>query len=99
MRDYELVLVIDPDVGDDGLQPTVDRITTAIQERGGAIQNIDLWGRRRLAYPINHKREGYYVIIHAALDPQTIRALEAYLDLAEDVMRHLITRREEIEVK
>lgn len=100
MRDYELVLVVDPEVGDEGLPGTVDRVSAFIQERGGEIKNVDQWGRRRLAYPIKRRQEGYYVITHFSLDPQAIRALEGSLELAEDVLRHLVTRIEEVkEVK
>ncbi len=100
MRDYELVMVVDPEVGDEGLPGTVDRVHGFIQERGGEIKNVDQWGRRRLAYPIKRKQEAYYVITHFSFDPQGIRALEGNLDLAEDVLRHLVTRIEEVkEVK
>lgn len=96
MRDYELVMVVDPEVGDEGLPSVVDRIHAFIQEQGGAIKNVDQWGRRRLAYPIRRKQEGYYVVTHFSLDPQAIRALEGTLELAEEVLRHLVTRLEEV---
>ncbi|HET9476529.1 MAG TPA: 30S ribosomal protein S6 [Dehalococcoidia bacterium] len=96
MRDYELVMVVDPEVGDEGLPGTVERVHGFIQERGGEIKNVDQWGRRRLAYPIRRRQEAYYVITHFSLEPQAIRALEGSLDLAEDVLRHLVTRIEEV---
>ncbi len=96
MRDYELVMVVDPDVGDEGLPGIIDRVHAFIQERGGAVKNVDEWGRRRLAYPIKRKQEGYYVVTHFSLDPQAIRALEGTLELAEEVLRHLVTRLEEV---
>ena len=96
MRDYELVIVVDPEVGDDGLPAIVERVNNFIQERGGSINNVDQWGKRRLAYPIKRHNEGYYVITHFSFDPQVIRALEGSLDLAEDLLRHLVTRIEEV---
>jgi len=96
VRDYELVMVVDPEVGDEGLPGTVERVHGFIQERGGEIKNVDQWGRRRLAYPIRRRQEAYYVITHFSLEPQAIRALEGSLDLAEDVLRHLVTRIEEV---
>ena len=96
MRVYELVMVVDPEVGDVGLPGTVERVHGFIQERGGEIKNVDQWGRRRLAYPIRRRQEAYYVITHFSLEPQAIRALEGSLDLAEDVLRHLVTRIEEV---
>lgn len=96
MRDYELVMVVDPDVGDEGLPGVVERVHGFIQERGGTVKNVDQWGRRRLAYPIRRKQEGYYVITHFAADPQAIRTLEGSLELTEEVLRHLVTRLEEV---
>lgn len=96
VRDYELVIVVDPEVGDDGLPAIVERVNNFIQERGGSINNVDQWGKRRLAYPIKRHNEGYYVITHFSFDPQVIRALEGSLDLAEDLLRHLVTRIEEV---
>jgi small subunit ribosomal protein S6 len=90
------VLVVDPEVGDEGLAGTVDRVNAFIQERGGEIKKVDQWGRRRLAYPIKRRQEGFYVVTHFSLDPQAIRALEGSLDLAEDILRHLVTRLEEV---
>ena len=96
MRDYEMVLVVSPEVGDDGLQATIDRVSQFIQDKGGEVKQVDRWGRRRLAYPIKRFTEGFYVITQISLDPQLVRALEGNLDLAEDVLRHLVTRVEEI---
>jgi small subunit ribosomal protein S6 len=89
-------MVVDPEVGDEGLPGIVERVHGFIQERGGEIKNVDQWGRRRLAYPIRRRQEAYYVITHFSLEPQAIRALEGSLDLAEDVLRHLVTRIEEV---
>jgi small subunit ribosomal protein S6 len=95
LRDYELVYVVSPDVGDDGLTGTVDRVHGFIQERGGEVKQVDQWGKRRLAYPIRRQQEGFYVITQFSIEPQEVRALEGSLDLAEDVLRHLVTRHEE----
>jgi small subunit ribosomal protein S6 len=95
VRDYELVVVVSPEGGDDGFPTTVERINGFIQERGGEIKDVDQWGRRRLAYPIRRYQEGYYSITHFSAEPQAIRPLEANLDLAEDVLRHLVVRMDE----
>ena len=96
MRDYEMVLVISPEGGDEGFPVTLERISQFIQERGGEIKNLDPWGRRRLAYPIRRFTEGFYAVFRIGLDPQAVRALENSLDLAEDVLRHLVVRLEEV---
>jgi small subunit ribosomal protein S6 len=94
VRDYELVMVVTPEVGDEGLPGTVERVRGFIQDRGGEVKQEDVWGRRRLAYPIRRQTEGYYVVTQFSLDPQAVRALEGNLELAEDVIRHLVVKLE-----
>ena len=96
MRDYELVTVVSPEAGDEGFPATIERVHRFIQDRGGAITKDDRWGRRRLAYPIRRQTEAFYSVTHFSLDPQSVRALEGSLDLAEDVLRHLVVRLEEV---
>ena len=96
MRDYELVMLVSPDVGDEGFPGTVERVSKFIQERGGEVKNVDQWGRRRLAYPIRRFSEGFYAVTHFSLEPNEVRALEGNLDLAEDVLRHLVVRQDEV---
>jgi small subunit ribosomal protein S6 len=95
VRDYELVVLVSPDVGDEGFPGTVERVTKFIQDRGGQIKNVDQWGRRRLAYQIRRFTEGFYAVTHFSLEPSEVRSLEGNLDLAEDVLRHLVVRHEE----
>ena len=92
MRDYELMLVISPDVENDDVTGTVDRVQQFIIERGGQVADTDTWGRRRLAYPINRFTEGNYVVTHFRIDPGRIRDLEGSLQLSEDVIRHLVVK-------
>jgi len=98
VRDYELVLLVSPDVGDEGFPTTVERVSKFIQERGGEIRDVDQWGRRRLAYPITRFTEGFYAVTHFSIEPTELRALEGNLGLAEDVLRHLVVRQEEAPV-
>jgi small subunit ribosomal protein S6 len=95
VRDYELVMVVSPEGGDEGLSAAVERVQGFIQQSGGEVKQVDEWGRRRLAYPIRRQLEGYYVVTQFSLDPQAVRALEGNLELAEDVMRHLVVKLEE----
>lgn len=95
MREYELVMVVSPEVSDDGLPATVERVQRFIQEQGGEVKQVNPWGRRKLAYPIDRYVEGYYVVTQFSLDPQAVRALEGNLQLAEDVIRHLVVKLEE----
>jgi len=96
VRDYELVFIVSPEVGDEGVQVTVDRVHGFIQEHGGEVKEVEQWGKRRLAYPIKRQAEGFYVVSQIKVEPEEVRALEGNLDLAEDVLRHLVTRAEEV---
>jgi small subunit ribosomal protein S6 len=92
MRRYELMLVLRPDLADEKVQATLERSARAIAAGGGQIVKQAPWGRRRLAYPIDHCREGsYYVLLFEA--PSTaIVELERGLLISEEVLRHLVTR-------
>ena len=90
MRDYELVVVISPDVPD--VEATVNHFQQFILDRGGEVQQVDRWGRRKLAYPIQRYLEGDYVVTKFRLEPSRIRDLEDSLRLSEDVIRHLVVK-------
>ncbi|HXG36255.1 MAG TPA: 30S ribosomal protein S6 [Dehalococcoidia bacterium] len=92
MRDYELLMVISPDLDNESVPATVDRVQQFILERGGQITQVDNWGRRKLAYPIDRFQEGNYVVTQFRLDPARVRDLESTLQLAEDVIRHLVVK-------
>jgi small subunit ribosomal protein S6 len=92
LNDYELMTILNPEIKDEDVSDTVDKITQFITNRGGEIQNIDQWGRRRLAYPIDRASEGTYVVTHLKLPPANAAELEANLKISEDVIRHLLVR-------
>jgi len=92
LNDYELVTILNPEIRDEDVNGTVERITQYITTKGGEIQNIDQWGRRRLAYPIGRQFEGTYVVTHLRLAPAEAAELEANLRISEDVIRHLLVR-------
>lgn len=93
MRDYELVAVIDPTLEDDGVGTVIGRLQDVIQEQGGEIQEVDNWGRRRLAYPIDRHQDGNYVVTQFRLLPNRVRGLEDVLQRSEEVIRHLVVKR------
>lgn len=90
MRDYELVVIVSPEVTDENLGAVNDRIGGWIADGGGEVTNVNVWGRRRLAYPINDNREGTYVVIQAKTTPKSIIELERSLRLSDDVLRHMV---------
>ncbi len=92
LRDYELVLVISPEVAEEEFEATIDTLSRFITERGGTISDIERWGKRRLAYPIIHFVEGSYVLARFKLRPAFGKELEANLRISEEVLRHLLIR-------
>ena len=96
MRRYEMVVIITPDVADDDVEDVVDRlIKRPVEGEGGTIDEVDSWGRRKLAYPIQKHLEGNYVLTHFQMDPGNTTGLERGLQISEEVLRHLLIRLEE----
>jgi small subunit ribosomal protein S6 len=95
LRKYELVTVLRPDIGDDDVQQVIERLQDAVRNRGGQVEQVDHWGRRKLAYPIKKYFEGNYVLTHLQIEPQETQELERGLLLSEDVIRHLLVRLDE----
>jgi small subunit ribosomal protein S6 len=92
VNDYELVTILNGEIKDEDVEETVGRIGQFITNRGGEVQNVDQWGRRRLAYPIGRQLEGTYVVTHLRMPPANAAELEANLRISEDVIRHLLVR-------
>jgi small subunit ribosomal protein S6 len=97
MREYELTVVYDLSVAEaGGPDAGPQRLTSLIEARGGKMLKVDHWGRRRLAYPINGKLDGDYIISRVDFDPAGVAALEAALGIDERVYRHLVVRADEL---
>ncbi|MEX0629949.1 MAG: 30S ribosomal protein S6 [Chloroflexota bacterium] len=90
MRRYELMLLFRPDLEDDQLQAAVERVTRAIVNAGGGLSKISPWGKRRLAYPIQHHRDASYFLIHFDIEPGAVREIERGLLISEEILRHLV---------
>jgi len=88
MNRYETVCIIRPDVGDDVVKGVITRTTELVSSEGGEILKLDEWGRRRLAYPILKKNEGYYFVLTYSSLPATSKEVERTLRLNEDVLRY-----------
>jgi small subunit ribosomal protein S6 len=92
LRDYELIVIVSPDVPEEELPTHLDKISEFITNKGGSVTEVDRWGKRKLAYPINHFREGNYVLTRFKLEPGTTAELEANLRISEKILRHLLVR-------
>ncbi len=94
MRDYELMVVLDPNLDDAAVEALNTRIQGMVTQRGGTIENVDAWGRRRLAYPIGRYRDGVYILSRFQAPPNAAAEVERALKLTETVIRHLLVRAE-----
>ena len=92
LHNYELVLIISPEVADEMLDTTIDNISQFITGKGGVVSNVERWGKRKLAYPIGHFIEGNYVLTQFKLKPALSKELETSLQISEEVPRHLLIR-------
>lgn len=92
LRDYELVVILSPEIGDDTVAASIDRLQQTVTSRGGEVVEVNHWGRRRLAYPIKRHIEGNYVVSQIKLDPTQVPDLETNLRISEEVIRHLIVK-------
>jgi small subunit ribosomal protein S6 len=92
MRHYEMMIILDPELEERTVQPSLDQFLTVIQTSGGSVDKVDLWGRRRLAYPIDKKSEGIYAVVDMTSEPDPMRELDRQLNLNEAILRTKILR-------
>ena len=95
MREYELVLILDPELEDEQASAAVDRMKQYVNSRGGEVTDVNPWGKRKLSYPIGSRTEGNYIITHFQIEPTQTAELEATLRLSEEVLRHLLVKTED----
>jgi len=93
-RDYELGFILNPEVSEEQTSAILERIEKIVKNYDGQVVKVNQWGRRRLAYPIEHHRDGYYVFIDMILTPETVLELDRTLKVSEEVMRHIVKRRD-----
>jgi small subunit ribosomal protein S6 len=95
LHEYELVVVINPDIAEEDVPAAIDRLNNAVTSRGGEVAEITPWGRRKLAYPISRHNEGNYVVSQIRLDPARAHELEGGFAISDEVLRHLLIRKDE----
>lgn len=94
MRLYELMIILDPEIDERTVAGSLDKLLTVVKTDGGSIENVDIWGRRRLAYEIKKKSEGIYAVVDMSAEPATAAELERQLGLNESVMRTKLMRKD-----
>ena len=93
MTDYEILLMLDPDVPEDRHEEILNRTRELVEADGGTWEEHKAWGRRRLAYEIDHKAEGVYHLLTFSCEPAALDEISRVLKITDGVMRHLATRR------
>ncbi|MGW7292921.1 30S ribosomal protein S6 [Streptomyces xiamenensis] len=92
MRQYELMIILDPDLEERAVAPLIESFLAVVREGNGKVEKIDTWGRRRLSYEINKKPEGIYSVIDLQAAPETVKELDRQLNLNESVLRTKVLR-------
>jgi small subunit ribosomal protein S6 len=92
MRKYEVMIIIDPDTDERQVEPTLENYLKVITGDGGTVENVDIWGRRRLAYEIRKKPEGIYAVVNLTAEPATVAELDRQLGINESIMRTKVLR-------
>jgi small subunit ribosomal protein S6 len=94
MRHYEIMIILDPNLEERSVQPSLDQFLKVVSGDGGKVGKVDIWGKRRLAYPIDKKPEGIYAVVDLNAEPATVRELDRQLNLNEAVLRTKVLRPE-----
>ena len=92
MRPYEVMIIFDADLEEETIRAAVDRFFQLIQSKGAEPGYVDYWGKRRFAYELKHRTEGYYVVLQARSEPEAMQELHRVLSLADEVLRHKVLR-------
>ncbi len=92
MRQYELMIILDPEVDERTVAPSLDKLLSVVKTGGGQIDNVDIWGKRRLAYDIKKRSEGIYAVVNMTTSPELAQELDRQLGLNEAVLRTKLIR-------
>lgn len=94
MRNYEMMIILDPETDERTLQGSLEKLLAVVPNEGGTLDKVDILGKRRLAYEINKKSEGIYVVAYMTAEPATVQELDRQLGINESVMRTKVLRHE-----
>ncbi|MGH8840711.1 MAG: 30S ribosomal protein S6 [Jiangellaceae bacterium] len=92
MRHYEVMVILDPELEERTVAPSLDSFLGVIRQSGGTVEKVDIWGRRKLAYEIDKKGEGIYAVLDLTCEPAAVQELDRQLGLNESVLRTKVVR-------
>ncbi|KZL93036.1 30S ribosomal protein S6 [Clostridium magnum] len=94
MRKYETIFILHPSLDEEAVKANVEKFKGVIENGGGVIENVDFWGKRKLAYEINKVGEGYYTLVHFDANPELPKELDRVFRISDAVVRHIIVKNE-----
>ncbi|MBV9141147.1 MAG: 30S ribosomal protein S6 [Pseudonocardiales bacterium] len=94
MRRYEMMVILDPQLDERTVAPSLDQFLGVVKTQGGSVNKVDVWGKRRLSYEINKRTEGIYAVLDMSCTPATVAELDRQLSLSETVLRTKVLRRD-----
>ena len=92
MRRYEMMVILDPELEERTVAPSLEQFLTVVRNDGGTVENLEVWGRRRLAYEIDKQTDGIYAVIDMTANPASVKELDRQLNLNEVVLRTKVIR-------
>ncbi|MFC6154882.1 30S ribosomal protein S6 [Nocardioides yefusunii] len=92
MRAYEVMVILEPSIDERTVEPSLEKYLNVITADGGTVDNVDIWGRRRLAYEIKKNAEGIYAVLSLTAEPATVKELDRQLTLNESILRTKVIR-------
>ena len=92
MRAYEVMVILDPNLEERTIEPSLDKYLNVIRKDGGNVETVDIWGRRRLAYEVKKNAEGIYAVIKIQAEPATVKEFDRQINLNESILRTKVLR-------
>jgi small subunit ribosomal protein S6 len=94
MRRYEMMVILDPQLDERTVAPSLDQFLGVVKTQGGSVNKVDVWGKRRLSYEIDKRTEGIYAVVDMSCTPATVAELDRQLSLNESILRTKVLRRD-----
>ncbi|WP_139906227.1 30S ribosomal protein S6 [Clostridium thermarum] len=94
MRKYETIFILHPSMDEESVKANIDKFKGVIENGGGTVDNVDFWGKRKLAYEINKINEGFYTLINFSASPELPKELDRVFRITDGVIRHIIVKEE-----
>ena len=93
MNKYELLYIISAELGEEQREELIKKMASYVEGKGGSVEGIDKWGIRKLAYPINFKNEGFYVLMNITLNHQEVDAMAKLMNITEGIVRQIFVKK------